>query len=90
MLQSAAHELRLGLRGLLETAVPIVADAGTRTGGIVLTVAPGAADLNKEGYRIANQQNNIVITAKTGAWTKSLPTGLTLWNEPCTPFLHRC
>ncbi len=66
VLQSAAEELQLGLQGLLGKMVPIVVDAGNRTGGIVLVVTPGAAGLNREGYRIS-QQNNIVITAQTDA-----------------------
>ncbi|MEZ0611843.1 alpha-glucuronidase family glycosyl hydrolase [Fibrella sp. WM1] len=70
VLQSAAGELQTGLQGLLGKAVPVVAQSGSRTGGIVLIVAQSGVDvqeLNDEGYRIARRQNNIVISAKTDA-----------------------
>jgi len=67
MVRSATDELRMGLQGLLGKAVPVVTGAGSRTGGIVLEVTPGASVANDEGYRIEKRQNNIVISAKTDA-----------------------
>lgn len=71
VLKSAAEELQMGLQGLLGKSVPITANAGTRTGGIVLTVTatPDAngPSLNKEGYLIAVQSGNVVISGKTDA-----------------------
>lgn len=71
VLKTAAGELQAGLQGLLGKQVPIVATAGSRTGGIVLSVSPAPnADvqvLNNEGYHIGSRQGNIVITGKTEA-----------------------
>lgn len=69
MLKTAADELQMGLQGLLGKNVPIIASAGNRTGGIVLTSGPNAdlQTLNAEGYQIANRANNIVVASKTDA-----------------------
>ncbi|GAB3709648.1 alpha-glucuronidase family glycosyl hydrolase [Spirosoma flavus] len=68
VLQTAANELQIGLQGLLGKTIPIVTNAGNRTGGIVLTIrsAPDAAvaTLNDEGYHI-EQRSNIQVSAKT-------------------------
>ncbi|MBD2703743.1 alpha-glucuronidase [Spirosoma sp. BT702] len=68
ILQTAANELQTGLQGLLGKTIPIIANAGNRTGGIVLTLRntpdAGAGTLNDEGYQI-EQRSNIQISAKT-------------------------
>ncbi|RCR71096.1 alpha-glucuronidase family glycosyl hydrolase [Larkinella punicea] len=66
VLKTAAEELQTGLQGLLGKTVPIVANAGGKTGSIVLTVNPNQPQLNEEGYQILNRQNTITITGKTG------------------------
>ncbi|QKZ14148.1 alpha-glucuronidase family glycosyl hydrolase [Spirosoma sp. KUDC1026] len=68
VLTAATSELQLGLQGLLGTAVPVIASAGTRQGGIILTVGVSGADangLNEEGYRIVKRQGNILVMGKT-------------------------
>jgi alpha-glucuronidase len=71
ILKSAASELQMGLQGLLGKPVPIVSNAGARTGGIVLTVATAPqADLQKltkEGYAITKKTANITIVSQSGA-----------------------
>ncbi|GAA4411585.1 alpha-glucuronidase family glycosyl hydrolase [Nibrella viscosa] len=71
ILTTAAGELQAGLQGLVGKAIPIITNAGNRTGGIILSVstAPNADGqaLNNEGYRISNRQNNIFIAGKTEA-----------------------
>ncbi|WP_420147598.1 alpha-glucuronidase family glycosyl hydrolase [Spirosoma sp.] len=67
VLKSAAEELQTGLRGLLGKTVPIIATAGSRSGGIVLTVNKNVAQPNEEGYAITNRSTNITITSKTDA-----------------------
>jgi alpha-glucuronidase len=67
VLKTAAEELQTGLQGLLGKPVPIVANAGGKTGGIVLVSNPNLQSINDEGYRIINQQNTISITGKTGS-----------------------
>ena len=68
-LRAAADELRRGLSGLLGQAVPVVAAAGSRTGGLVLRVDAQASAsgqlLKPEGYRIFSEQNNLIITGRT-------------------------
>ena len=71
ILTSAANELQTGLQGLLGKTIPVVANAGTRTGGIVLTVA-GAPQADgqkgtKEGYSITKKTANITIASQSGA-----------------------
>ncbi|GAB4049319.1 alpha-glucuronidase family glycosyl hydrolase [Spirosoma litoris] len=68
ILKSAADELQIGLRGLLGKSVPIVASAGNRIGGIILTIVPEATTqaLAKEGYLLTSgKQRNITISGKT-------------------------
>ncbi|AUD03303.1 alpha-glucuronidase family glycosyl hydrolase [Spirosoma pollinicola] len=68
ILKSAAEELQTGLQGLLGKTVPIIANAGNRTGGIVLTNASGAdvQTLTKEGYKLASRKgSNITVSGKT-------------------------
>ncbi|MGI4875457.1 MAG: alpha-glucuronidase family glycosyl hydrolase [Janthinobacterium lividum] len=69
VLQAAASELQRGLSGLLGQPVPVVAAAGSRTGGIVLRVDAQASaagqPLKAEGYRISPEKNNLVITGRT-------------------------
>ncbi|WP_288425009.1 alpha-glucuronidase family glycosyl hydrolase [uncultured Spirosoma sp.] len=68
VLTAATSELQLGLQGLLGPTVPTLARAGTRQGGIVLTVGVSGADangLNEEGYRIVKRQGNILVMGKT-------------------------
>lgn len=91
VLQAAADELKMGLTGLMGQSVPILEKAGSRSGGIILEVAPqpGASlqAQNNEGYVITKRQNNIVISGKTEvgvlhgtfAWLRHLQTG-----EPLT------
>ncbi|GAA4446415.1 alpha-glucuronidase family glycosyl hydrolase [Nibrella saemangeumensis] len=71
ILQTAASELQTGLQGLLGKSIPVNPNAGSRTGGIILSVSPAPnADvqtLNNEGYRIVSRQNNIIVTGKTAA-----------------------
>jgi alpha-glucuronidase len=71
VLKSAADELQTGLQGLLGKAVPIITNAGSRTGGIVLTTATGPAAsspaLTKEGYRITTKNNTITIAGQSDA-----------------------
>ncbi|GAB4041458.1 alpha-glucuronidase family glycosyl hydrolase [Spirosoma gilvum] len=70
ILKSAADELQMGLQGLLGKTVPIVGSAGSRTGGIILSVnATDAAvqSLNKEGYRIESKGGNLIISGKSDA-----------------------
>ncbi|MVN76720.1 alpha-glucuronidase [Hymenobacter sp. HMF4947] len=67
--RTAAAELQRGLSGLLGQAVPVVAAAGSRTGGIVLRVdaqaSAGGQALKPEGYHIFSEKNNLVITGRT-------------------------
>lgn len=71
VLKTAAEELQTGLQGLLGKSVPIITNSSSRTGGIVLTVASGpnaSGQLrNDEGYEIASERNNLVVTGKTDA-----------------------
>nr|WP_188814113.1 alpha-glucuronidase family glycosyl hydrolase [Hymenobacter cavernae] len=76
VLQSAAKELQLGLKGLLGQPVPVVAaNAGKKQGGIILRVANAAnvsvtdptAQQNREGYRVFVEQRNIVVSGPTDA-----------------------
>ncbi len=71
ILISAANELQTGLQGLLGKTIPVVANAGTRTGGILLTMAtaPQAAGQKgaKEGYSITKKTANITIASQSGA-----------------------
>jgi alpha-glucuronidase len=68
-LRAASGELQRGLSGLLGQAVPVVATAGSRTGGVVLRVdaqaSANAQPLKAEGYRIFSEKNNLVITGRT-------------------------
>ncbi|GAB2779973.1 alpha-glucuronidase [Hymenobacter luteus] len=92
-LQTAAHELQLGLQGLLGRPVPIGAAPGGR-GSIRLRVAPDPA-LGQEGYRITSQKNGLEITGPTDAavlygcfallrqvQTGQLPEKLNLSSQP--------
>jgi len=69
VLRTAARELQLGLSGLLGQPVPVVAAAGSRTGGIVLRVEPQASAqgqlLQAEGYHLFTEKNNLVIAGRT-------------------------
>lgn len=66
VLKAASDELKNGLQGLLGKSVPVLANAGNRTGGIILAVTnTGLPTLNAEGYQIKSQLNNIVISGKT-------------------------
>ncbi|AKD58275.1 alpha-glucuronidase family glycosyl hydrolase [Spirosoma radiotolerans] len=72
MLKSAADELQMGLQGLLGKSVPIIANATSRTGGIVLSVANGPAAgsqiLMADGYRLTSRRaGNLTISGKTNA-----------------------
>ncbi len=73
VLKTAAEELQTGLQGLLGKTIPVITSAGTRTGGIVLTLtsSPRAdgQSLNDEGYKISRTQNNITVASKSGAGT---------------------
>jgi alpha-glucuronidase len=68
-LRAASGELQRGLSGLLGQSVPVVAVAGSRTGGIVLRVdaqaSAGVQPLKAEGYRIFSEKNNLVVTGRT-------------------------
>ena len=68
-LRAANAELQRGLGGLLGQAVPVLAAAGSRTGGIVLRVDAQASasgqPLKPEGYRIFSEKNNLIITGRT-------------------------
>jgi alpha-glucuronidase len=59
VLRAATGELHRGLSGLLGQAVPVVATAGSRTGGIVLRVDAKASangqPLKPEGYHIFSE-----------------------------------
>lgn len=67
VLKTAARELQTGLQGLLGKPVPIVTAVGNQTGGIRLIVdnTPATGGLNNEGYRLSQQQNTLVVAAKT-------------------------
>ncbi len=71
VLRAAAGELQRGLSGLLGQVVPVVAAAGSRTGGIVLRVDAKASangqPLKPEGYHIFSEKQNLVITGRTDA-----------------------
>lgn len=72
VLTSAAQELQSGLQGLLGKSIPIITNAGNRTGGIVLTViTTPAADAQKgrnDGYQLASKKTgNLTISSKTDA-----------------------
>ena len=68
VLKSAANELQVGLQGLLGKTIPIITNAGSPTGGIVLTIGKtsesAVQQLNDEGYQITNQ-TNLTIAGKT-------------------------
>jgi alpha-glucuronidase len=68
-LRAASSELQRGLSGLLGQAVPVMATAGSRTGGVVLRVDAQASangqPLKAEGYRIFSEKNKLVITGRT-------------------------
>jgi alpha-glucuronidase len=72
VLKTAAAELQRGLQGLLGQPVPVVAkaEAGTKR-GIVLLIdqsanVSGSSD-SRDGYRIAAQGKNLVVTGRSGA-----------------------
>ena len=69
VLRAASAELQRGLSGLLGQSVPVVAAAGSRTGGVVLRVdaqaSAGGQLLKPEGYRLSTEKNNLVITGRT-------------------------
>jgi alpha-glucuronidase len=67
VLKTAAEELQTGLQGLLGKTVPIVNNAGNKTGGILLVSDPNLPSVNSEGYRIANQKNTVTVSGKTDA-----------------------
>ncbi|RSK33794.1 alpha-glucuronidase family glycosyl hydrolase [Hymenobacter metallilatus] len=92
-LQTAAHELQLGLQGLLGRPVPVGAAPGGK-GHLRLRVAPDAA-LGQEGYRISYQNGGLEITGSTetavlyGCFallrqvqTGQRPAGLRLSSQP--------
>jgi alpha-glucuronidase len=68
-LRAASGELQRGLSGLLGQAVPVVATAGSRTGGVVLRVdaqaSAGGQPLKADGYRIFSEKNNLIVTGRT-------------------------
>lgn len=66
ILKTAASELQTGLQGLVGKTIPIIANAGNRTGGVVLAIDKNVAQLTDEGYRIINK-SNLTITSKTDA-----------------------
>ncbi|GAB2461334.1 xylan alpha-1,2-glucuronidase [Hymenobacter qilianensis] len=63
-LQTAAHELQLGLQGLLGRPVSVGASGGK--GRIRLQVAADPT-LGKEGYKISEQNGGLVVTGPTDA-----------------------
>jgi len=65
-LKAAADELQTGLQGLLGKPVPVIANAGNRTGGIILTIRKAQA-LAKDGYQLSREKGNLVIGGKTDA-----------------------
>ncbi len=71
LLKSAVNELQVGLQGLLGKPIPVIANAGNRTGGIVLTISNSPTTdgqaLNREGYRIASKNGTITITGTSDA-----------------------
>lgn len=71
ILKSAADELQTGLQGLLGKTIPIVANAGNKTGAIIISVnkapATDAPQRRDEGYRINQKQGSITITGETDA-----------------------
>ncbi|GAB2519267.1 alpha-glucuronidase family glycosyl hydrolase [Spirosoma aerophilum] len=97
ILKSAADELQMGLQGLLGKTVPIMTNAGNRTGGIVLSVvgAPtsGSQTLVADGYQLTSRKGgNITISGKTdsgvlyGAFAllRQLQTGQAVENVSLT------
>ncbi|GAB3030405.1 alpha-glucuronidase family glycosyl hydrolase [Spirosoma pulveris] len=93
ILKSAADELQMGLQGLLGKTVPIIANAGNRTGGIVLSVASapnaGLQTLAADGYQLTGRKSgNITVSGKTAsgvlygafALLRQLQTGQSLDN----------
>jgi alpha-glucuronidase len=71
ILKSAANELQMGLQGLLGKTIPVVSNASSRTGGILLTVATAPqADLQKatkEGYSITKKTATITIASQSAS-----------------------
>lgn len=65
VLTSAANELQTSLQGLLGKSVSVTTGATGKTGGIVLTVTPDAANLTTDGYTIAAKGGTITIAGKT-------------------------
>ncbi|TGE25871.1 alpha-glucuronidase [Hymenobacter aquaticus] len=69
ILKTAAEELQQGLQGLLGQTVPIHSAAKKGKGGIILVVEATAnvsgGALGKDGYRIAEQGGNLVVTGST-------------------------
>ncbi|MCX6214625.1 alpha-glucuronidase family glycosyl hydrolase [Spirosoma sp.] len=97
ILKSAADELQMGLQGLLGKTVPIITNAGSRTGGIVLSVASapnaGSQTLVADGYQLTGRKSgNITIFGKTdsgvlyGAFAllRQLQTGQSVENLSLT------
>ncbi|WP_022824485.1 alpha-glucuronidase family glycosyl hydrolase [Hymenobacter norwichensis] len=91
-LQTAAHELQLGLQGLLGRPVPVAASGGK--GYVQLRVAADPT-LGKEGYRVVTEKNGLVITGPSEAavlygcfallrhvQTGQLPNKLALTSQP--------
>jgi alpha-glucuronidase len=64
--QTAAQELQTGLQGLLGKSIRLQKTASTAPGGISLVLnATPQANLGKEGFSIALQNNSLIISANT-------------------------
>ena len=71
VMKTAALELQRGLQGLLGQPVPVAAQAAKAKRGILLAVDPSASvsggAASPDGYRIAAQGQQLVVTGRSGA-----------------------
>ena len=92
IVMNAAHELQLGLLGLLGKSVPIITDLGKKTGGVYLNEHEGFGThvhYGNEGYAMVNYKNIYILANKgagilygTFALLRHIQTGQSLTKLP--------
>ena len=85
----AVQELEMGLKGLLGKAPALLQTATTKSGGIILNVAPNSpSNLPLDGFELFSEKGNVVISSKSEAGVlygvfellRHLQTGKSLTN----------